>query len=63
MATKPTVIKAPATKPRRYSKEEIDAINKGAEGKIDKVNADSNAKLKRKVERAQWDKKYKRGLV
>jgi len=63
MATKPTVIKAPASKPRKYTQAEIDAINKGAEGKIDKVNADSNAKLKRKVERALYEKKYKRGLV
>jgi hypothetical protein len=63
VATKPTTIKAPASKPRKYTKAEIDAINKGAESKIEKVNQDSNAKLKRKVERAQWDKKYKRGLV
>lgn len=64
MATKPKpTVKAPASKPRRYSKEEIDAINKVAPQKIDEMNEKSLRRTKNKLEREKWNREYKRKLV
>ena len=58
MATKKT-----PSKGRRYTKEQIDAINKVAPQKIDAVNEQSLKKTKNKIERERWMRAYRRKLV
>ena len=60
MATKPKpTVKAPVSKPRRYTQAEIDAINKAAPGKIDKLNQDSADETKKKLIKANQDNQRK----
>ena len=55
--------KKPPSKGRRYTKEQIDAINKAAPQKIDAVNEQSLKRTKNKIEREKYMRDYRRKLV
>lgn len=61
MAKKP--MSPTPSKGRKYTKAEIDAINKAAPQKIDKVNEDSMKRTKQKIERERYMRDYRRKLV
>jgi hypothetical protein len=50
-------------RPKQYTPEQIDAINKGAQEQIDAVNRDSILKAKRRAERVLWERKIQRKMV
>lgn len=49
--------------PRKYTPEQMRKMDASAQDQIDKVNQNSLTRTKMKVERAQWEAKYRRGLI